>query len=460
VFNFKIHSKKNCRWVNLILFCAALCLAAFSILITYSHHSELNLKAFFFIDIILPLLALFLTTAIFIFSEHEKKLIVLSLLSIVVTVYLVNAVWIYEYSDVTSRRFLLAAKHLHAPYDKRTKLEVVRDLKLKNPQSTVYPVIASATPIKVEGVNMMTLGQVANAIVVANNESGEYLVYRTDEHGFHNQTGIWAQKKIDIVCIGDSFTLGEDVPSCDNFVSLIANVYPNTLNLGQGGYGPLSELGILREYVRGVKPKIVLWAYFEANDLDDLNKEVKMPLLTEYLDKDFRQDLIQKQSSIDREKERFINDFYTKAHMESFWNADRKHEFLDFIQLKDIRRKLGWHFAPPPTAVNLKLFTKILEAAKAEVSSWGGKLYFVYLPSWENFGNPSLASPHRSEVLSITKDLEIPLIDVLPKFKTEKDPFSLFPFGINGHYNVKGYRLVSEVVLEKLAADNFTKRTN
>lgn len=48
---------------------------------------------------------------------------------------------------------------------------------------------------------------------------------------------------------------------------------PRTLNLGMGGIGPLHELAILKEYGSVVRPKVVLWVYYEGNDLADLSHE-------------------------------------------------------------------------------------------------------------------------------------------------------------------------------------------
>ena len=38
-----------------------------------------------------------------------------------------------------------------------------------------------------------------------------------------------------------------------------------------------------QEYVPALKPPIVLWSYFEGNDLEDLGKEKHSPLLMSYL---------------------------------------------------------------------------------------------------------------------------------------------------------------------------------
>ena len=55
----------------------------------------------------------------------------------------------------------------------------------------------------------------------------------------------------------------------------------SVLNLGYGGNGPLIEYATLREYLSSnVK---VIWIYFEGNDLNDLNNEIKNKILNSYM---------------------------------------------------------------------------------------------------------------------------------------------------------------------------------
>ena len=101
---------------------------------------------------------------------------------------------------------------------------------------------------------------------------------------------------IDIVAVGNSFTLGYCVPSDKNFVALIRRRYPGTLNLGMPGKGPLQVLATLKEYGVLLKPKLVLWFYSEANSLPELQYEKQSRILMRYLSGDFTQGLLARQS--------------------------------------------------------------------------------------------------------------------------------------------------------------------
>lgn len=57
-----------------------------------------------------------------------------------------------------------------------------------------------------------------------------------------------------------------------------------------------------------------------------------------------------------------------------------------------------------------------------------GRMYFVYLPTWERYRIPDLARQNRDAILSIVNQLRI----LIP------DPLSLFPSRRYAHYNVDG----------------------
>src|SRR5690606_31428138 len=93
--------------------------------------------------------------------------------------------------------------------------------------------------ISIDEVEVVALGGISNRTTVLCNESGEWIAYSSDEHGFHNPAGIWSRSNIEVAVIGDSFAQGVCVPSPQNAVALIRNRYPATVNLGMLGHGPL-----------------------------------------------------------------------------------------------------------------------------------------------------------------------------------------------------------------------------
>ena len=106
---------------------------------------------------------------------------------------------------------------------------------------------------------------------------------------------------------------------------------------------------------------------------------------------------------------------------------------------------------PTPTPI----FRDILSKSKQIVSDWDGKMYFVYLPSFNLYSSGN-EHPNRDFAMQMATELEIPIIDIHSKvFAPHPDPLSLFPFRLHGHYNAEGYRLIAEAIGKRLEADGY-----
>ncbi len=203
------------------------------------------------------------------------------------------------------------------------------------------------------------------------------------------------------------------------------------------------------------KPKVILWFYFERNDLEDLRDEKSNPLFMKYLNEGFDQDLYSKQTEIDKKLRTYI-----KLAEEELINGESStdqdsEKFLSFkkiLRLKILRDKMsldrGLDFGIDP------LFGKIIASAKDFINTWDGKLYFVYLPDKERYGDGNSKNDRylkRSQVIELINNLGIPIIDIHKEFFTKQtDPLSFFADRIYGHYSPKGYSEISKVIINKI----------
>jgi hypothetical protein len=219
-------------------------------------------------------------------------------------------------------------------------------------------------------------------------------------------------------------------------------------------------LAALEEYLPWRQPEVVLWFYFEGNELEDLLEERRSPLLRDYLRDGFRQRLIDRQNEIDNALSDYVESALRKQlaqdiHREKqpLWATDT---VIDFLKLRHLRQLLKISFGRPERTSGdnkyserqLDLFRRVLSRAKESVNGWGGELYFVYLPARDRYARGHDYS--RNAVLNIVKDLGLIVIDLEPAFRLQGDPFTLFPFGRFGHYNERGHRLVAYEVLGAL----------
>jgi hypothetical protein len=356
---------------------------------------------------------------------------------------------------------------MHRGADTRSKLQVVQELRAQ--QIKAYPNIAPHHFLKDPAKFLKKhypLNTLPNALTVMCNESGPWVSYHTDDHGFYNPSPVWNAPVMDVMFIGDSFTNGLCVPEDQHFVAQVRNRVPKTLNLGLSGHGPLLELATLQEYFDRKPAKTVFWVYYEGNDLfrgakasqPDLAQELEgNPILRRYLDPAFRQPGLADQQKINRF---LVNYAEKKVDSKSreygpFLALFPVYEFFsDQLTLKHIRDLTdAYSFNSKPLAADhrermLTTFDKILGIAQNTVKRQDGELVLVYLPSLETFysGKPH---PLYHDVLALAKKQNIPVVDVYAGFLHQPQPKALFP-RVGGHYTSEGNTLVARQLLDYL----------
>jgi hypothetical protein len=370
--------------------------------------------------------------------------------------------------------------------DPRSLHDVVKEL--RNRGDDAYPAIVPTffldKPITVGGIPTVPLGGIANALVVLCRELWGYAIVRNDRFGFPNPSASWQGERANVALVGDSFTQGMCVPAESHFSSLIRRAIPHTVNVAAGGNGPLAELGSIREYLSWAKPKIVLWFFYEGNDLSsNLEVELRNGVLSRYRDRDYRRNLRARQPEIDRALRAFADD-RLKAHDEKVAAGRRRQDenddrgWRDFLARDRLRGIVGgdaWTLLtlgnvrdwinratgislfhsgddvgnPLPRLRKLALFGNILGKAKAEVRTWGGHFVLVYLPSYASVGMGLRNDDHES-VLAIAGSLGIPVIDMSKVFDERLKADEVFPAPL-GHYSPRANALIADEVLAHLA---------
>jgi hypothetical protein len=311
----------------------------------------------------------------------------------------------------------------------------------------------------------LPLGGISRAHTVLCNETGEFVVYESDEHGFRNPAGTWSAASTDVAVVGESFVQGYCVPDGESFVDRIRTQFPATLNLGVSGGAPLLQLAAIKEYASHYQSKITLWVYCEGIDLVDVPDEMAHSWLKRYLEASFGQRLIDRQPEIDAALRAYgsAEEIRIRQRATDRDTGGRSGDWRGWVEARlklwDLRERLAVKYGvgtgqvstgEPPDST-LQVLSESLSRARDLTSSWGGQLYFVYLPSWGRFKNGSrLPDRERARVLAVAKANGVPTIDVVPAFDRIGDPLALFPFRRFLHYNEKGNRVVAEAILGAL----------
>ena len=464
------------------IFSPAILTISFLILIYTFYKSEIHWNGgrrdYFLIYYIISLLLIFLSIITFFINQKIKEYLIISSISIIVSLYLFEGYLIFK--DQLSRQHFLKSIPFYdqlskdqllreqlyenqtgKKWDTRTKYEVYKDLKKVNDK-----IVMSVSPNSYldKYINKLTipLSGISNSKTIQCNENGYYSINQSDRYGFNNPDEEWDKKEIEYFLIGDSFTQGDCVNRPNDIGSVLRTLSnKSVLNLGYGGNNPLIEFATIREYLN-TNVKKVLWIYFES-DLYGLEKELKYKTLMNYLnDLTFTQNLKTRQNEINdlaiKKIDELIEYKYLRYHFK--WE-----EFIKFFNTRSLILKtlaptqvLATDLAPevsPDKVMSpvLMEFKKILKLTKDLTNKNNSKLYFVYLPTYGQFNEKYkfihlYDSPELKEsVKDIVNELKIPFIDIAKEvFEKEQNPLKLFPFELHAHYNIEGYKKVSEVI--------------
>jgi hypothetical protein len=273
------------------------------------------------------------------------------------------------------------------------------------------------------------------------------MIYLSDRYGFNNPDSEWDAKEVEWLLTGDSYTEGVAVePGQDIAGQLRVITQESAINIGRSGNGPLMELAELTEYAGVIKPKRVLWIYYRNDIIYDLQRDKKNPLLMRYMEDGFSQNLINRQKEIDSRLEKYILEAKVQAKVQA--QVQTQPYKTRWIRLHAVRSIIEFD---GDIDVEDPLFAKILTKAKAKVDSWGGELYFVYLPGYDRWYYKAISHNFRekAKVIEVVKGLNIPVVDIHQEiFVDHPDFLALFPFRLTKHhYNADGYNEIAKAIV-------------
>lgn len=352
----------------------------------------------------------------------------------------------------------IAARHGIA-YDPRSKAEVVRALRQQGKRAHLY--VPPETLFRSQGAGfvpalrsadgksyLQPLGSISRSENVVCNESGAWFRFTTDRHGFNNPDAVWDREKLDVLALGDSFSLGNCVPQGTAMVDLVRRDFPATLNLGAGGNGPLIQLAALREYGARYRPRLVLW-FFYPNDLQNLAREEVNIVLDFYrTNPEFSQRLVQRQDEIDTGLSAVIDAALDGA-------AARESKWLRMLRLQKLRHIL---LASQTADVGglVDRYRLILKMAGERTRSWGGQPVFIYLPQPMRWYFPDSrpvkeANALRKDLLSAAARFGFETIDLTPALDSGENP-KRFAYDPATHYSEAGYKAAADIIIPRIRA--------
>lgn len=361
-------------------------------------------------------LALF-SIALFFLNQIIRQYFFISMISVIFGLYLFEG---YQTTKVKSnfkheqnqlKRIELYEKQTGKKYDQRTKEEIFKDLKkIDSNISVSYLLYAN----KRYATEIFPLSGASNIKTIMCNENGYFAIYNSDRYGFNNPDKEWDQNEIEYLLVGDSYTHGWCVNRPNDFASILRNLSnKSALNLGIEGNGPLIEYAALREYL-GPNVKKIIWLYDENTDLYNLSRELKIPILKNYLiNNKFSQNLIFNQNKVDKITLNTVNKTFNEVQIQK-----SKINIKNFIKLYEVRALLNG-LLPKKNQPNqdkpnfYNEFKIVLQLANELITKNKSKMYFVFIPHNDRFVE-KYEYDNTSYLLikEIVKNLNIPFIDV------------------------------------------------
>jgi hypothetical protein len=338
-------------------------------------------------------------------------------------------------------------------------------------------------PPKAKGKEYIPLGTLGDTYTVYCKEDDSELAYWSDKYGFNNPDETLARMRDEsgneIALVGDSFVEGACVSNENHFAGLLRQEGYEVLNLGRGGNGPILNYASLVEYASYYEPDIVLWFYYPGNDIVRINKsgqyvewpsdvqvEYSSRIVKKYLkNKGFDQGLKNVKREIDENLKRRLES-EIKDRVSSLEN-EKKYELEKVVQvmtaealvkrMKNLVENVSFSsgnqkspsevFSERNVGEALRNTKKSLKLSKKKVSGWGGEMLMVYLPSMNVCKGKAEKNPVRGEVMEMTKDLSIGVIDIAKNmYRGGCKKY----FAKNGvHLNEKGYKKVFRTVKQR-----------
>ena len=334
---------------------------------------------------------------------------------------------------------------------------------LRNRGIDAYPAVFPALHVDSDGQSLgagkiLPLAGISAKLTVCCNETGRDMVYRSDRYGFNNPDEVY-EAPADIALVGDSFTHGFCVQPGEDVGGQLRRLGWRAVNLGYGSQGPLLELATVREYAAPMRPRYVVWLYYEGNDLRDLDHERRSATLLRYLDAGFSQGLASRRDEVSAALEDLVR--RRAGQSSALREALRDSRAVQFLRLAQVRHatattllafpELGGGPYGEHDSEILGMLVKALARAKADVDGWRGQLHFLYLPASSRYvaGVDHARLHSRARVLAAVRALQIPVIDFHATVEAMGDPSRIFPHP-DAHLSAAGYALLARTIDEAL----------
>jgi hypothetical protein len=278
--------------------------------------------------------------------------------------------------------------------------------------------------------------------------------HRYDARGYRNTRDL---EKADVVLIGDSFLEG---PRVDQDV-IVSEVLGERLGVpvasfGQSDYGPVQELQVMRKLALGLEPRIVVWFFYEGNDVVFLEHYGERLALT-----------IQ-------DEERFVRrsftlnalDYLIRAANLNALGSQGDRRWASWIDAAGQRERIYFTAAGSPPSSNreaaLESVLRVLKAARRDAHAAGARFLLAFVPMKLRVYRDLVSFPPDSEsqrwklddlpqrLGAWAQQNSIPYLDLTRPLFSAAEAGALVYLADDAHWSPEGHRVAADHVAATL----------
>lgn len=287
---------------------------------------------------------------------------------------------------------------------------------------------------------------------------GQPVIYRADRYGFRNDDAAYA-RPVGTMLLGDSFVEGICLPESRDLAGQFRALHADTIALGTRGAGPLLELAMLGRFRPVIRPKQVVMVFYEGNQWENLDHELRKPWLAPALDEgvDFGPAILPPATIA--KANLIIHEWTMSRHpgpMAVIWGTHIPRNALA-MHLTWTQLGLGY----PKAAPAIPEYARILNRSREIAARWGGTLSIAYIPQTSRliglFPDQFVFDQVRDQVRDAARASGVPLFDLTPIFMQQSRPIGLY--AADGHLNARGAALAARSLDAMMAANNRLRRS-
>ena len=356
-------------------------------------------------------------------------------------------------------------------FDKSSSaIEFYNKLKKNNKNKDIVFKIPTNQYLKYE-IEYFPLSGIENSLTINCNEMGFWSTYHSDRYGFNNNDDIY-NKDINNILLGDSFIQGSCVKENETISYYMNKQGFKTLNLGNSGNGPISNLATYIEYGKSIQNAKNIFYFIFDNDYSEFYYEAKNKILLNYLKKkNFSQNLIYKNEEISKIKKNIFQVELNKARNNNKYSKKLFQSNLFVIELKNSLKLIQMRIIinniiktvrinknedklySDEDIMNLIKVIDILNEKKKEDQN----LIIVYLPDFFNVHdslNNISNNYYHNELLLFNKlkDRNIKFINMKKIFLKKKNKFKkMYAYHGYSHFSQLGYQTTANQIISFLS---------